>query len=69
MLGTHEPLVDGQEGGELIAGSGRIPGSPRPASELVTGGKSRRVLRAQDPLVDWEARWIDECEVQTAPTR
>ena len=52
MLGTLDPLADGQQGGELVAGPGRIPRLPGPAGELVAGGQGVRVLGALDPLAD-----------------
>ena len=52
MLGALDPLADGQQGGELVAGPGRIPRLPGPVGELVAGGQGVGVLGALDPLAD-----------------
>ena len=52
MLGAQDPLADGQQGGELVAGPGRIPRLPGPEGEVGAGGQGVGVLGAQDPLVD-----------------
>ena len=52
MLGAHDPLADGQQGGELVAGPGRVPRLPGPAGEFVTGGQGLGMLGAHDPLAD-----------------
>ena len=56
MLGAQDPLADGQQRGELVAGPGRIPRRPGPAGEVVAGGQGVRVLGAQHPLLDGQQR-------------
>ena len=48
VLGAQDPLEDGKQGGELVAGPGRIPRLPRPASEVGAGGQGAWVPGAQD---------------------
>src|SRR5215475_12484943 len=50
VFGALDPLDDGYQRGELVAGGGRIPRLPGPVGEVVAGGKGVRVLRAEDPL-------------------
>ena len=52
VLGAQDPFVDGQQGGELVAGPGRIPGLPGPVGEVGAGGQGVGVLGAQDPFAD-----------------
>ena len=52
VLGAQDPLVDGQQDGELVAGLGRVPRLPGPAGELVAGDQGVAVLGAGDPLAD-----------------
>ena len=52
MLGSLDSFADGQQGGTLVAGSGRIPRLPGPAGELVAGGQGVRVLGALDPFAE-----------------
>ena len=35
MLGAQDPLADGQQGGVLVAGPGRMPRLPGPGGEVV----------------------------------
>jgi hypothetical protein len=37
VLGAEDPLLDGQQRGELVAGGGRIPRYPGPAGETAAG--------------------------------
>ena len=46
VLGAQDPLADGQQGGELVAGPGRIPRLPGPVGEVVAGGQGVGVLGA-----------------------
>ena len=46
VLGALDPLEDGQQGGELVAGPGRVPRLPGPVGEIVAGGQGVRVLGA-----------------------
>jgi hypothetical protein len=39
VLGAQDPLLDGQQGGVLVAGPGRIPRLPEPAGEAAAGGE------------------------------
>ncbi len=50
MLGAQDPLADGQQRGELVAGPGHIPRTPGPAGEVVAEVQGVRVLGAQHPL-------------------
>ena len=52
MLGAQDPLADGQQGGELVAGPGRVPRLPGPVGEVVTGGQGLGMLGPEDPLAD-----------------
>jgi hypothetical protein len=52
VLGGQHPLLDGQQGGVLVAGPGRIPRLPGPQGEVGPGEQGRRVLRAGHPLAD-----------------
>ena len=52
MLGAQDPFADGQQGGELVAGPGRIPRLPGPGGEVAAGRQGVRVLGAQDPFAD-----------------
>src|SRR6516162_8955697 len=52
VLGAQDPLADRQQGGELVAGPGRIPRRPGPGGEVGAGGQGLGVLGAQDPLAD-----------------
>ena len=52
VLGAQDPLADGQQGGVLVAGPGRIPRLPGPVGEVGAGGQGVGVLGAQDPLAD-----------------
>ena len=56
VLRALDPLADGQQRGELVAGPGRIPLLPGPAGKVVAGGQGVRVLGAQDPLADGQQR-------------
>jgi hypothetical protein len=37
VLGTRDPLDDGQQGGELVAGPGRIPRDPGVVDDVMAG--------------------------------
>ena len=50
MLGAQDPLADGQQGGQVVAGSGRIPRLPGPAGQVGASGQGVRVLGAQNAL-------------------
>ena len=50
VLRAEDPLVHGQQRGELVAGGGRVPRLPGPVGEVVPGGQGVRVLRAEDPF-------------------
>ena len=39
VLGAQDPLIDGQQRGELVAGPGRIPRLPGPGGEVAAGGQ------------------------------
>ena len=52
VLGAQDPFVDGQQGGELVAGPGRIPRLPGPGGEVAAGAQGGGVLGAQDPFAD-----------------
>ena len=52
MLRAGDSLADGQQGGELVAGPGRISRLSGPAGELVEGVQGVGVLRAGDSLAD-----------------
>ncbi len=56
MLRAEDPLADGQQRGELVAGPGRVPRLPGPAGEVGAGGQGIRVLRAEDPLAHGQQR-------------
>jgi hypothetical protein len=46
VLGAQDPLADGQQGGELVAGPGRIPCPPGPGGKVMAGGQGVGVLGA-----------------------
>ena len=50
MLRAENPLLDGRQRGELVAGPGCVPRLPGPAGEVAAGGQGVRVLRAEDLL-------------------
>jgi hypothetical protein len=50
VLGAKDPLAYRQQHRILVAGSGRVPCSSSPASQLVAGGKGVRMFRPEDPL-------------------
>src|SRR5580700_5133773 len=52
VLGAGDPLADGQQGGVLVLGPGRVPRLPGPVGEVGTGAQGVGVLGAQDPLAD-----------------
>ena len=56
VFGAEDPLADGQQRGELVAGPGRVARLPGPAGEVVPGGQGVRVLGAEDPLADGQQR-------------
>jgi hypothetical protein len=56
VLGTADPLADGQQRGELVSRGSRVPGTPRPVGQLLACGKSVRVIRARYPLADGQQR-------------
>ena len=58
MLRAEDPLDDGQQRGELVAGPGRIPRLPGPAGQAVAGGQGARVFRAGHPLDDGQQRGV-----------
>ena len=47
VLGTLDPLAEGQQGGVQVTGPGRIPRPPRPAGEFVPGVQGVSVLTGQ----------------------
>jgi hypothetical protein len=54
--GAGDPLHEGQQRGELVAGPGRIPRLPRPGGEVGAGGQGVGVLGARDPLAEGQQR-------------
>jgi hypothetical protein len=52
VLRARDPLVNGQQRGELVAGPGRIPRHPGPAGEVAAGGQGVHVVggRRRHPL-------------------
>jgi hypothetical protein len=52
VLGAHDPLLDGYQGGVLVPGRGRIPRPPGPVSEDGAADQSFRVLGADDLVED-----------------
>ena len=50
MLGAQDPLADGQQGGVLVAGPGRVPRIPGVVGEVGAVGQGLGVLGTQDPL-------------------
>ena len=52
VLGALDSVVDGQQGGELVPGPGRIPGLSGPVGEVVAGVEGSGVLGALDPFAD-----------------
>jgi len=52
VLGTQDPLNDGQQGSELIAGPACIPRLTRPAGKTATSYHRARMPGTQYPLCD-----------------
>jgi len=50
VLRAEDPLEEGQQRGEQVLGTGRVPRMPGPAGELMPGGQGARMLRAEDPF-------------------
>ncbi len=56
MPWAAHPLVDRQQGGELVAGTSRIPASPVQLARLERNGQRLGMLGAKHPLVDEQKR-------------
>ena len=52
VLGAQDPLADGQQGGVLVAGRGRVPGLTDPVGQAVADVQGVGVLGPRDPLAD-----------------
>ena len=56
VVGAEDPLNDGQQRAELVAGPRRIPRRPGPAGEVGAGGQGIGMLGPQNPLNDGQQR-------------
>jgi hypothetical protein len=56
MPRSEDPLADGQERGELIAGGGGVARFAGPEREVAPEVQRFRVLGARDPLADGQQR-------------
>jgi hypothetical protein len=65
VIGAEDPLADGKQGGELVAGPGRVPRIPGPVSEVRAGDQSVGAVGAADPLEDGQ----QGCELVAGPSR
>jgi hypothetical protein len=64
VLGAQDPLLQGQQGSELIAGPSRIPHPSGLNCQFVAGGQGLPMLGAQDLLMDGQ----QGSELTTSPS-